>query len=61
MAKCPQGMEAEKRQAKYYGNQYESGLTEKFPEVQKTEKTKGEARNILGAMADVSGRTYDAA
>lgn len=44
---------AKERQSKYYGNQYD-GLMEKFPEVQTST-----ARDELGAMAGVSGKTYE--
>ena len=45
---------ARERQAEYYGNQYESGLVEKLPQVQSTK-----ARDELGEMAGVSSKTYE--
>lgn len=56
--KCEDAVKAQAkaRQAEYHGNQYESGLKEKFPEVQNVEK---QSRDELGAMAGVSGKTYE--
>lgn len=53
--KCEDSVKAKakERQAEYYGNQY-GGLKEKFPEVQTSQ-----ARDELGAMAGVSGKTYE--
>ena len=50
--KCEDAVKAQakKRQAEYYGNQYESGHQEKLPEVQKTSQ---QSRDELGAMAGV--------
>lgn len=45
---------ARERQAEYYGNQYDSGLVEKFPQVQPSK-----SRDELGKMAGVSGKTYE--
>lgn len=53
---------AKERQAEYYGNQHEGGLVEIFPEVQKGDNVKdvkGTSRDELGAMAGVSGKTYE--
>ena len=54
--KCEDAVKAKakERQAEYYGNQYESGLMEKIPEVQNTT-----SRDELGSMAGVSGKTYE--
>ena len=56
--KCEEAVKAQARlrQAEYYGNQYESGLKEKIPEVQKSGK---QAREELGNMAGVSRKTYE--
>lgn len=56
--KCEDAVKAQAkaRQAEYHGNQYESGLKEKFPEVQNVGK---QSRDELGAMAGVSGKTYE--
>ena len=53
--KCEDAVKAKakERQSEYYGNQYD-GLMEKFPEVQTST-----ARDELGAMAGVSGKTYE--
>lgn len=45
---------AKQRQSLYYGNQYESGLQENFPDVQNVQ-----SRDELGKMAGVSGKTYE--
>lgn len=45
---------ARERQAEYYGNQYDSGLVEKFPQVQTSK-----SRDELGKIAGVSGKTYE--
>lgn len=54
--KCEDAVKAKakERQAEYYGNQYDGGLMENFPEVHKAT-----SRDELGAMAGVSGKTYE--
>ena len=56
--KCEDAVKAQakKRQSKYYGNQYGSGLREKLPEVLNTGKR---ATEELGEMAGVSRKTYE--
>ena len=56
--KCEDAVKAQakKRQAEYYGNQYESGHQEKLPEVLNTGKR---ATEELGEMAGVSRKTYE--
>lgn len=45
---------AKERQAEYYGNQYDGGLMENFPQVQSAT-----SRDELGKLAGVSGKTYE--